>query len=136
MPHRITDRPGTDEYAPFYQGYVGAVPEGDLMALLEQQLVETTTMLQRLSPEVAASRYAEGKWSVLEVIGHIADTERVMAYRALRIGRGDATPLPGFDQDAFVIGSPAHALSLADLLADLRDAVSYTHLTLPTIYSV
>ena len=75
--------------------------------------------LAGLSDDRARHRYGPGKWSVKEVVGHVADTERVMAYRALRIGRGDQTPLPGFDQDAFVQGALWDDIPLPALLDDL-----------------
>ena len=119
MPQALTTRPGPDEYAPWYEGYVRAVPEGDLLAMLAGQVAETDRLLADLPDSAARHRYAEGKWSVKEVVGHMADTERVMAYRALRIGRGDATPLAGFDQDDFVRGFPVDGLPLRALLDDL-----------------
>lgn len=118
MPAMITQRPAPDEYAPYYAGYVAAVPDGDLLALLAAE--ETMSALSGLSDDRARHRYEAGKWSVKEVVGHVADTERVMAYRALRIGRGDQTPLPGFDQDAFVRGLVWDEIPLPALLDDLH----------------
>ena len=113
-------RPATGEFAPFYQRYIDRVPEGDLLDVLETQLRETTALLEGASPEQAAHRYAPGKWSVKEVIGHMTDVERVMAYRALRIARGDATPLPGFDENAYVARAGFDGRPLAELLAAFR----------------
>ena len=76
-------------------------------------------LLGGLSDEMARSRYAPGKWSVKEVVGHVADTERVMSYRALRFGRGDQTPLAGFEQEDFVRGASWDEVPLAVLLDDL-----------------
>ena len=118
MPATITQRPTPDEYAQYYAGYVAAVPDGDLVALLASE--ETIAALSGLPDDRARYRYGPGKWSVKEVVGHVADTERVMAYRALRIGRGDQTPLPGFDQDAFVRGAQWDDIPLAALLDDLH----------------
>ena len=117
MPDVLMDRPSGNEYAPFYAGYIAAVPDGDLMALLEDE--ETRALLSGLSDADARRRYAPDKWSVKEVVGHIADTERVMAYRALRFGRGDPTPVPGFDQEVFVRGASWDDRSLESLLDDL-----------------
>lgn len=108
--------PKAGEYAPYYAGYVSLAPGGDLLAHLERQGGETAAAVRALTPAQAELRYAPGKWSALEVVGHLADSERVFAYRALRIGRGDATPLAGFDQDAYVPegrfdGRPAVALA-------------------------
>ena len=77
-------------------------------------------MLEGLSAERAEYRYAEGKWSVKEALGHIIDTERIMSYRALRVGRNDATDLPGFEQDPFVEFGGFRGRTLADLLAEFR----------------
>jgi hypothetical protein len=71
------------------------------MGALEQQAAATAETLRRIPESKAGQRYAEGKWTVRDVIGHMCDTERIMSYRALRIARGDATPLPGFDEVAY-----------------------------------
>ncbi|HEY0151934.1 MAG TPA: DinB family protein [Longimicrobium sp.] len=94
--------PAEGEFAPFYAGYVALASKGDLLRRLEAQIQEVSGLLRGLSEEEALFRYAPGKWSVKEVAGHLADTERIMAYRALRIARGDTTPLPGFDENSFV----------------------------------
>lgn len=118
-------RPGTDEYAPFYGTYVSKVPEGDVLKYLEIQLRETRALLATIPEGRGGHRYAEGKWSIKEVIGHMCDAERIFAYRALRIARADATPLAGFDENAYV---PAGRFdrrtmaSLVDELAQVRDA--------------
>ena len=111
-------RPAATEYAPYYQKYVGLVPEGDILDLLEQQLGDTVHLLGSVSEERAAHRYAEGKWSVKEVVGHMVDTERVFAYRALCFARGDAGPLPGFEQDDFVAHGGFDARALRDLVGE------------------
>ncbi len=108
-------RPGKDEYAPDYEKYTALVPEGDVVETLTRQLDDTLSLLGGLSAEQADSRYAPGKWSVKEVVGHIIDAERVFAYRALRIARGDATPLPGFEQDGYIETGNFGARDLADL---------------------
>lgn len=110
--------PAPGEHAPFYAGYVAGVADADVGALLERQPVVLREACGRLSDAEARFRYAPGKWSVKEVIGHLADTERVFAYRALRIGRGDATPLPGFDENAFAAAAGSDARPLEALLAD------------------
>ena len=113
-------RPGTDEYAPFYAGYIAAVPDGELLVLLRDQLAETESLLREFKGPRADHRYAPGKWSVKEVVGHMADAERVFAYRALRFARGDRTPLPGFDENAFVRGSNFTARALPEIAGELR----------------
>lgn len=113
----MIQRPGSDEYAAFYAGYIGRVPEGtDLMECLAGQADELHALLSSTSEQHASTRPAPEEWSIKEVIGHICDTERVFAYRALRIARSDQTPLAGFDQDEFVRGTNFNARSLADLL--------------------
>lgn len=120
MPPTITARPGTDEYAPYYQTYIGKVPEQELLKLLSDQLEQTLALLAPVPETQGDATYAPGKWSIKEVAGHISDTERIMAYRLLRIARGDVTPLPGFEQDDYVRAAGFGSLALADLIADLR----------------
>lgn len=125
----MSQRPATGEYTPYYGQYIGLVPEGELTEILANQLEEMTRFLTSLTEEQAKHRYAEGKWSIKEVIGHIADTERVMAYRLLRIARGDQTPLPGFDQDLLMNGIAFDTYTIAELLEDYT-AVRQASLTL------
>src|ERR1051325_378197 len=111
-------RPGSDEYAPYYEKYVSRVPEGGIVETLRRQSADTLALLRSLTEEQAASRYAEGKWSVKELVGHICDGERVFAYRALRFARGDETPLPGFEQDDYVRNGGFDKRSLIDLASE------------------
>lgn len=122
-------RPVAAEYAPYYGRYIDKVPDGDLLRTLEDQGRETQAVLAGLSEAKALYRYAPGKWSVKEVVGHVTDTERVFSYRALRFARGDATALPGFDENAWVPAGSFDARSLADLAAEL-DAVRRATLAL------
>lgn len=115
-------RPDAAEYAPFYGTYVGKVPEGDVLQILEDQRRETARLLAGLPEAKALHRYAPGKWSIKEVVGHLMDSERVFCYRALRFARADQTALPGFDEKAWVPAGSFDARSLADLAAEL-DAV-------------
>ena len=87
-------RPGSDEYAPYFETYIRLVDDGDIVRALATQVGETLSLLGSLPAEQAGYRYAPGKWSVREVIGHARDAERIFAYRALRFARADAT-LPG-----------------------------------------
>lgn len=96
------NHPEPTEYNDFYSGYISLVTEPNVIGMLVQQGQKVYTFLQRLSPEQANYRYALGKWSVKEVIGHMIDTERIMAYRALSIARGEEQSLPGYDQDVYV----------------------------------
>jgi hypothetical protein len=113
-------RPAQDEYAPFYAGYVERVAERDVGAVLERQMEEIRALIAPLTEEEGAARYEPGKWSVKEVLGHIADTERVMSYRLLRIARGDGTPLPSFDQDPYVAAAHSDARTLESLVSELE----------------
>ena len=96
------DRPTTDEYAPFYAGYVSSVPDGDVMETLSRQTADLVALLRPLPAATWRHRYAPGKWSVAEVLGHVCDTERILSYRALRVARGDQTPVPGFEENDYV----------------------------------
>lgn len=113
-------RPESDEIPAHFLGYISKVPESDPVAVLATQIDVTAALLRGLSETDALKRYAPGKWSVKEIVGHLADTERIMAYRALRIARADETPLPGFDENAYVPPAKFDARPLADLIADLR----------------
>lgn len=122
-------RPQSDEFADFHKGYIAAVEhETDGLAALERQQAAIGS-LAGLTPEQAAFRYAAGKWTVKEVVGHLADTERVLSYRLLRIARGDATPMPGFDENLFAANSNADRRELADLAGELG-AVRFATLAL------
>lgn len=120
MTSPATLRPPVDESGTYYARYISEVPDGDVAARLVTQLGETLAVLTSLSDDDALYRYAKGKWSVKEIIGHLADSERIFAYRLLRIVRGDTTPLPGFDENAFVAGADFDRLPLAQLLHALR----------------
>lgn len=109
-------RPAPTEHLPYFGQYIDLVPDGDIVDLLAHQLNVTYTRLAQLTPEQAAFRPKPDDWSVVEVVGHVADAERVFAYRALRIARNDKTPLPGFDQDLFVANANFASRPLAALL--------------------
>jgi len=113
-------RPDATEYAPYCGTYVGKVPDGDLLELLERQRRETQNLLAGLSDTQALHRYAPGKWSIKEVVGHLMDSERVFCYRALRFARADEKPLQGFDEKAWVPAGSFDARPLADLAAELE----------------
>lgn len=114
--------PAPDEYGAPYAGYIARVPAGtDIVDLLARQRKDTLARFAALPEDRGGHRYAAGKWSVKEVLLHLSDVERVMAYRALRIARGDPTPLPGFDEAAWTPLSGADARSLADLAGEWGD---------------
>jgi hypothetical protein len=114
----LPSRPAADEYAPYYASYVDKVPDGDIISRLAAQRDEVEKLLEAIPPEKETYRYAEGKWSVREVVGHIIDAERVFAYRTLVFARGDRTPQPGFEQDDYVAASGYHAQPIADLVSE------------------
>jgi len=120
-------RPQSTEYAPYYDRYISKVPDGDIIALLDRGLNEALTVIRNIPEERGSYRYAEGKWSIKEVIGHVIDGERVFTYRALRFGRNDPTPLPGFEQDDFIKGANFDKRTLKDL------AEEYEHVRRSTI---
>jgi uncharacterized damage-inducible protein DinB len=115
-------RPEPSEYVPFYETYISKVPKGNLLTVLDDQRRETQELLAGLSEAKALHRYAPGKWSIKEVVGHLMDSERVFCYRALGFGRADENPLPGFDEKAWVPAGRFDARSLEDLAAEF-DAV-------------
>lgn len=117
--HRST-RPSQDEYAPFYAGYVAAVPDGDVLATLSHSLEGALELLGSVSEEVAESAYAPGKWTLKEVVQHCTDAERIFAYRILRIGRGDTTDLPGWDEQTYAPASRANERTMQSLVEELR----------------
>lgn len=132
MPTSYTHFPEPSEYAPYYGTYISKVPQGDIIDQLRTQIDETTALLSDLANEQADYRYAPGKWSLKEVIGHLCDAERVFAYRALRFGRNDATPLPGFNQDPYIEAGNFSERTMADLLAEFTAIRQATlHLFVP-----
>jgi uncharacterized damage-inducible protein DinB len=111
-------RPAAEEFASFYAGYIGKVPASGPLAALEAQR-EVIGALASISEPAGRHRYAEGKWSVNEVLGHLADAERVFGYRLLRIARADSTPLAGFDENAWATVAPYDARPAADVVKEL-----------------
>jgi hypothetical protein len=116
-------RPQPGEYAPYYDRYISLVhhnqtPANDILAALEDQRRQMLLLLCGRTEADGDLRYAPDKWSLREVLGHINDTERIMSYRALRISRGDATPIEGYEQDDYVRNGPFAGRPLADLIED------------------
>lgn len=112
-------RPQPGDYAPFYQPYLDASADAaDARDLLARQEATLATMAQ-WSEAKAGHRYADGKWTVTQVVGHMADTERVFAYRLLRVARNDQTPLAGFDENAWQLASGFEARSLASAVGEM-----------------
>lgn len=111
-------RPQSEEYAPYYEKYVSLITSDDIIGVLETQRVQMGQLLAARSEREGNFRYAAGKWSVKEVIGHISDAERIFAYRLLRIGRGDETALSGFEQDGYIATGGFGERTLADVAAE------------------
>ena len=114
------NRPLPSEYAPYYQSYIDRVSENDILPVMKSQLDELDVLLDRVEPERETYRYAEGKWSIREIVGHLIDGERVFGYRAFCIARGEQQNLPGFDQDDYMVTAPYDQIELEDLLSELR----------------
>jgi hypothetical protein len=122
-------RPDRSEYDDYYHLYVGQVPDGEIIQTLDSQRYELLSLLQAVSEERGAYRYADGKWTLKEVLGHINDTERVMGYRSLAFARGDRTALPGFEQDKYVSGGNFANRFIEDLV-DEFETMRTSHLVL------
>jgi uncharacterized damage-inducible protein DinB len=118
-------RPAPGEYDPYYERYIALVTTDDIVATLQKQIEDTRTIFGSVSAQQADFRYAPGKWTIKELLGHLSDTERILSYRALRIARGDKTPIEGFEQDDYVPNGKFARRTLADLLeefATIRNA--------------
>jgi hypothetical protein len=113
-------RPTSAEFAPYYAGYIALVPDDqmDIAHTLADQHHDTVAVLRRAKSKADYS-YAPGKWTVKQVVGHICDTERIMATRALRFARGDSTDLPGFDQNTYAATGQFDRRTIDDLLEEL-----------------
>jgi hypothetical protein len=121
----MRSRPAPGDYAPYAAQYISLVSGDDILEGLHAQLKQTVTLFSGRSERDGNFRYAPQKWTVKEVVGHVADTERIFAYRAMRIARGDQTPLAGFEQDDYVRTAGFGARKLSDLVeeyADVRQA--------------
>ena len=114
----MNQRPSEVEYAGSSGEYIRLVPDGNIIDILLAQEKQMTELLASLTESQATYRYAEGKWTLKEVVGHITDAERVMTYRLLRFARGDQTPLTGFDQELFI--PPFGSWTTAQLAEDYR----------------
>ena len=118
-------KPEAGEYAAYYEKYISLVPGNDVLGALDSQRVQTMQLLAGRSEREGNFRYAAEKWTVKEVLGHLADSERIFAYRALRIARGDGTPMEGFEQDDYVRSGGFNERplsSLAEEFAQVRSA--------------
>ena len=114
------NRPAENEYAPAFQGYVARVNEDEILPAMRSQIDALDLLLERVTADHESYAYAEGKWSIREIIGHLIDGERVFGYRALCIARGETQNLPGFDQDVYMPNAPYASINLEDLLSEFR----------------
>jgi hypothetical protein len=120
MTSAAATRPQATEYLSYYERYISLVPDGDVLSTLTEQLDSTLSTLRSLPEEKASFRYAPGKWSVKELVGHVIDGERIFAYRALRFARNDKTPLPGFEQDDYINNATFDDCKLSDLIDEFE----------------
>lgn len=114
----MTSRPAENEFATYFLRYISLVPESDVLPVLEMQVAELERLARWIPPERETYRYGPDKWSIREVFGHLIDAERVFAYRAFCISRGETAPLPSFDENAYVAGSRYNDRKLPDLLTE------------------
>ena len=120
-------RPDVSEYPTSHAAYVQQAPEGDILEVLRKQSDEIQDLIGSLPAAMGGHRYGPGKWSIRELIGHLNDAEKCFEHRAYRFSRGDASPMPGFDENAYVAASRSELRSLADLAAE------FTHLRAATL---
>ncbi|HEU4456431.1 MAG TPA: DinB family protein [Longimicrobium sp.] len=112
-------KPQAGEFPAYASMYIDLLPDdGRVLEHLEANLAATEALVASLSGEQLLHRYAEGKWTIKEVLVHVVDDERIYAYRALRFARGDATPLPGFEQDDYALRSGANGREIAGIMAE------------------
>lgn len=111
-------KPKPAEYDPYYETYVSLVPEQNVVEVLAEQSAELETLISLLPESMGAHRYADGKWSIKEVLGHLIDGERMFAYRVLRVSRGDETPIEGFEQDGYIENAHSNDRTFAELLEE------------------
>lgn len=109
-------RPIEGEYPSYFEGYIKLVPNGEIVSILQENLLGTISLFQGIPVSNGDFQYAPDKWSIKEVLGHMTDTERIMSVRLLRFGRGDSTPLPGFNENIYVKGANFNQRTLENLL--------------------
>src|SRR5947209_19957110 len=111
-------RPEPSEYAPYYDRYISLITDNDILTTLDAQRRQMMLLLSGRDEKDGDYRYAPDKWTAKEVIGHVCDAERIFAYRALRISRGDRTPMEPFEQDDYVRNGPFGNRPLAEVIED------------------
>lgn len=111
----LTVRPIDGEFAPYYGKYIEKVSDGNILDTLALQNKESVEFFMRLSDQQAMHRYQPDKWTIKDVVGHLTDSERVFAYRSMRVSRADTTPMPGFDENTYVANANFADRKLSDL---------------------
>ena len=119
-------RPTNDEFAPFYKNYIDKVQGDDLYLALSENSKSTLAFWQSIKEEFADNTYAPGKWSVKQLLNHVIDSERIFAYRALCIARGDKTPLPGFNENDYADAAQVSHRSLKEMVHEFQAVRSAT----------
>ena len=120
MEHLVISKPDAPEHDPYYSRYINLVKGSDILQSLSVQIDGSAAFLRAIRDSKSTYRYAPGKWSVNEVVGHVIDTERVFAYRALTFARNDRTALPGMEQDDWIRGSSLDSVPLAELISEFE----------------
>jgi hypothetical protein len=116
---KVIDKPGAAEYPAYAHIYIDLLPDdGQILTQLEDNLKSTRKFIGSIPEARLFHRYAEGKWTIREILAHVVDDERIYAYRALRFARNDATELPGFDQDHYAKYSGANQREVGSLLGE------------------
>ncbi len=115
------EKPAAEEFNPYYGGYISQVTEPDLLGVLAAQPAEVATVFGTLDDSRGTFAYADGKWTIKEVLSHLIDGERHFAHRLHRISRGDLTPIEGFEQDDYIETSYANERTFADLVAEFSE---------------
>ena len=113
-------RPASNEYADYFERYVSLVPEGDIAETLARQIDESLATYRSISEEQARFRYGADKWTIKQSLGHVCDAERVFSYRATAFARGDANPLPGFEQDQWIPYADSDSRTWRSLIDELK----------------
>jgi len=126
MAHLQPGRPSEEEYPPLFVGHVRRVPDGDIFAILDQQTAATERLLAAYTPAQAAWRPAPGEWNAIEITGHLGDIERVHAFRALSVARGDTAELPGMNPGVYMESANFAQRPLADVAAEFFTVRSAT----------
>jgi hypothetical protein len=126
MPQLIIGPPDPSEHDPYYSRYTALVPGRDVLAALAGQIGPTLDLLRGIPEQRASWRYAPGKWTVREVVGHLSDTERILSYRALRVARNDKRPIEGFEQDDYVRDGPFEHCALGSLIDEFAQVRAAT----------